>query len=83
MNRNRYEVHTYTHCQGWVNCWTVTEEGEEQPDSYPSIEAAQAEIDMLLSDIEQEIKDGLRDADHGDDAENYCIFDTIKQEYVA
>jgi hypothetical protein len=49
----KYEVHTWTLCEGWVNCWLVTDEkGNEQPDSYPTIEAAQAEIDEIFEDVE-------------------------------
>jgi len=58
----KYEVHTWTLCEGWVNCWMVTEEkGNERPDTYPTIEAAQAEIDELFEDIENQIKSGERD----------------------
>ncbi|HEB72007.1 MAG TPA: hypothetical protein ENI77_05245 [Nitrospirae bacterium] len=80
---HRYEVHHYTLCEGWVNCWTVTDnENSEYPDSYSTIEAAQAEINELLSDIQSEIDRGERHAGEGYDAEEYQIYDNIEKEYV-
>ena len=82
--RNNFEVHTWTLCEGWINCWTVTDEnGIEQPDNYPTIKAAQLEIDELFDDIEQEIKSGERSPDEAYDRDDYRIFDTVKSEYVA
>lgn len=81
---NIYEVHTWTLCEGWVNCWTVTnEKGKEQPDTYPTIEAAQAEIDELFEDIKNEITSGERSPDDDYDREDYRIYDTENNEYVA
>lgn len=80
---NRFEVHTWTLCDGWVNCWTVADNnGKEQPDSYPTIEAAQAEIDEFIADVAAQIKSGGRGADEAYDREDYRIFDTRKNEYV-
>ena len=44
----RYEVHTDTICQGWINCWTVSE-GDGLPyfDSFQSIAEAEREINEL------------------------------------
>lgn len=79
----KYEVHIWTLCEGWVNCWMVTDEkGNEQPDTYPTIEAAQAEIDELFEDIENEITSGERSPDDGFDREDYRIYDREKNEYV-
>ncbi len=81
---NIYEVHTWTLCEGWVNGWTVTnEKGKEQPDTYPTIEAAQAEIDELFEDIKNEITSGERSPDDDYDREDYRIYDTENNEYVA
>ena len=66
-----------------VNCWMVTDEkGNEQPDTYPTIEAAQAEIDELFEDIENQIKSGERSPDDGFDREDYRIYDRENNEYV-
>ena len=81
---NRFEVHTWTLCDGWINCWTVTDKhGNEQPDSYLTIKAAQAEIDEFFADIEADIKAGDREPDEGYDREEFRIFDTVNNEYVA
>jgi len=81
--KNRYEIHTWTLCQGWINCWTVTDEnGHEVPDSYDTIKDAQAEIDELFDEIDQQIKSGEREPDEGYNREDYRIYDTVKKEYV-
>lgn len=78
-----FEVHTWTLCDGWVNCWTVIDEkGNEQPDTYPTIEAAQAEIDDLFNDIENEITSGERSPDDGYNREDYRIYDRKNNEYI-
>lgn len=42
----KYEVLTYTLCDGWVNCWTDSDaEGNATPSLFDSREAAQAEVD--------------------------------------
>lgn len=41
---HRYEVHTWTLCDGWVNCWTNCEVGDERPITYATVEAAQSEL---------------------------------------
>ncbi len=69
-----YEVLTYTLCDGWVNCWTVTEDnGEEVPDTFDSYEDAEAEVLEFLSDIEDEIKNGERSKDEGYSSEDFRI----------
>jgi len=79
---HRYEVHTYTLCDGWINCWTITDENNaERPDSYTTTEAAQVEIDELLADVQAEIDSGERKPDEGYDSGDYRIFDNVKNEY--
>ena len=81
---NIYEVHTWSLCEGWVNCWIVTDEkGNDQPDSYPSIEAAQAEIDEIFEEIEYQVKSGERLPDEGFDRDDYRIYDKENSKYVA
>lgn len=36
----RFEVQTNTLCQGWVNCWSI----DDKPETFPTVEAAQAAI---------------------------------------
>ena len=57
---------TFKEKSRWDNCWSVTDEnGNEQPDTYPTIEAAQSEIDELFEDIKYEITSGERSPDGG------------------
>ncbi len=80
---NNFEVHEWTLCDGWSNCWTVTDKhGNEQPDTYPTIEEAQAEIDEFFAGFEADIKAGERAPDEGYDREEFRIFDIQKSEYV-
>ena len=51
--------------------------------TYPTIEAAQAEINEYFEDMADEIKDGPRKPDEAYDREDYKIYDTEKKEYVA
>jgi hypothetical protein len=80
---DNYEVHTWTLCGGWINCWRVTDEkGGEQPDTYSTIEAAQAEIDDLFEDSKNEITSGERSPDDDYNREDYRIYDRGNNEYV-
>ena len=81
---NRYEVHTYTLCQGWINCWMLTDEnGNETSESFPTIKAAQIELDEFFADIDAEMDRGERATDEGYDRAEYRIYDVIQQRYVA
>lgn len=80
---NRYEVHTYKLCQGWINSWTLTDDyGNETPQSFPTMKAAQIELDEFFADIAAEIDRGERAADEGYDRAEYRIYDAIKKQYV-
>ena len=75
----RYEVHTFTLCQDWINCWTVYQldegshdddgnhsnpDGDTYFDSYPSIDQALDEIFDL------------------EDPENHRVYDNATKQYV-
>jgi predicted secreted protein len=80
----RFEVHTYTICEGWINCWTVSE-GDVSPysDSFPTIAEAIGEIEALITDVQSEINAGWREPDDAYDTEDYRVYDNMDQEYVA
>jgi hypothetical protein len=63
----RYEVQTYTLCDGWVNTWTV----DDEPMTFDTPEAAEAEIDDFLADVTEAVEDGYM-AD-GHDRADYRI----------
>lgn len=78
----RYEVHTWTLCQGWINCWSVCAL-DETPHTFKTIEAAQAELNEFLADIEAEINSGEREPEEGYDPEEFRIYDNVEEEYVS
>lgn len=69
-----YEIQHYTLCDGWVNTWTVHEaDGSSTPETFPSIEAAEAALSDFLSDIAAEIEAGARVPDEGYFADEFRI----------
>lgn len=47
----KFEVLTYTVCDGWVNCWSVTDRrGKTAPQLFDTWWEAQAEIDGYMAD---------------------------------
>ena len=76
--QRRYEVQTWTLCDGWINTWSISEEvGDniftEVHETFATREEAQQALDEFLSDIQSEIDAGQRSADEGYDAEDYRI----------
>lgn len=78
----KYEVLTYTLCDGYINCWTTTENVStddacpiytEVPTTFDTEAEAQAEIDEMFEDIEAEIKAGAREPDEGYDRDDFVI----------
>ena len=75
----RYEVQTHTLCQGWINCWTVTEVGSSAftPETFPTREAAQIALDEFLAEIQSEITAGERTQDEGYSPEEFRIMEVM------
>ena len=74
----RYEVQTWTLCDGWMNTWSIIEEAGDNiftdiPETFPTREEAQQALDEFLFDIQSEIDTGQRSADEGYDAEDFRI----------
>jgi hypothetical protein len=74
----RYEILTWTLCDGWINTWSVTEEiGDtivtEVPETFATREQAQQALDEFLFDIQSEIDAGQRSADEGYDADDFRV----------
>ena len=55
----RYEVRTYTICDGWVNCWLLN----DKPHTFESEAAALAEIDDHIADLALMATEGEEFAD--------------------
>lgn len=69
-----FEVHHFTLCDGWTNCWsTLDENGQWVPETFPTREAAQAAIDEFLADIAADIAAGDREPEDGYDASAFAI----------
>lgn len=69
----KYEVQHYTLCDGWINTWSIEENGISKPQVFDSKEEAQKELDEFLREITEEIEYGERDPEHGYDAEQFRI----------
>ena len=74
----RYEVQTYTFCDGWINTWSISEEAADslftdRPETFATRQEAQEALDEFLADIQSEIEAGQRDADEGYDPEGFRI----------
>lgn len=63
-----YEVQYYTINQGWVNTWKTFDDMEgEKPQTFDTVEEAQAELDKFFNDIHTEILNGNRGCN-----DSYC-----------
>ena len=74
----RYEVQTWTLCDGWINTWSMTQEVEdnifiEVHEIFATRKEAQQALDEFLSDIQDEIDAGQRAADEGYDPHDFRI----------
>jgi hypothetical protein len=54
----RYEVQTYTLCDGWINCWTTY---EDDGHSYPTYYETYAEAEADLNDVLREWPEYMRE----------------------
>lgn len=54
MNQRRagehFEVETHTVCEGWVNCWSVSDENGSAPQTFATKEEAEKELADFLND---------------------------------
>ena len=70
----KYEIQTFTLCDGWVNTWTVHHvDGTSTPETFSTEEEAQAALDEFFADIQEEIDAGQRETDEGYDREEFRI----------
>lgn len=76
----KYEVQHYTLCQGWVNSWSVSENGTDIPHIFDTKAEAQAELNDFFTDIADEIKSGERAENEGYDQEEFRIVPLIQDD---
>jgi hypothetical protein len=69
----RYEVQTWTLCDGWINTWSICEEAGDIPETFATREETYAALCEFLADIQAEIDAGQRSADEGYDADDYRV----------
>ena len=70
----KYEVQHNTVCDGWINCWTVSQgDGPAVPQTFDTEKEAQTELDGFFEDIAYEIAEGTREPDEGYDREDFRI----------
>jgi len=69
VKHQRYAVMTSTICDGWTNTWLV----DDEPMTFPTYEAAKAELDEFLAEIAEDIASGVREADEGYDESDFMI----------
>lgn len=76
-----FEVQTFTFCDGWINCWSVSDEHGTRPETFSTQAEAQAEIDELFQDIALQIEVGERDPDDGYNRDEYQIVEIPADTY--
>ncbi len=69
----RFEVQTYSICDGWTNSWFITDKHGSRPETFASYAEAEAEINDFLEDIQLEIEAGDRSAEEGFGPDEFCI----------
>ena len=65
----RYEVKTYTICDGWVNCWLLN----DKPHTFESEAAAWAEIDDHIADLAILAAEGGEEFDADAEGEEFRV----------
>lgn len=72
-DQTRFEIQTFSICDGWTNSWLITDKHCDRPETFTSYAEAQAEINDFLEDTQLEIDAGERSADEGFDRNEFCI----------
>lgn len=71
---SKYEIQTYSLCDGWKNTWHVIEtNGEEKLETFNTKAEAITALKEFFQDIEEEIASGEREADEGYNPEDFRI----------
>lgn len=72
-NKTLFEVQTFTLCDGWINCWSITDERGTRPETFGTRAEAQSEIDEFFQEIELQIEAGERNPGDGYSRDEYQI----------
>ena len=69
-----YEVHHFTLCDGWINCWTfIDADGVVTPAQYDTQAEAEAAIEEFLADVAAEVAAGERPVDGRYDRDEFAV----------
>lgn len=72
--KTRYEIQTFTLCDGWINTWFIIEDDNTQtPETFATETEAQHALDEFLDEIQEEIYAGQRAPDEGYSPEDFRI----------
>lgn len=76
--KTRYEIQTFTLCDGWTNTWSIVEQvGDDTYTNIPETFATEAEarqaLDEFLEEIQAEIDAGQRAPDEGYSPDEFRI----------
>lgn len=72
--KKRYEIQTFTLCDGWINTWFIIEDDNTQtPETFATETEAQDALDEFLDEIQEEIDAGQRAQDEGYSPEDFRI----------
>lgn len=80
--KTRYEVQTFTLCDGWTNTWSVSQQGSddtyiEVPETFATEAEAQLALNEFLEEIQAEIDAGQRAPDEGYDPAEFHVVPVI------
>ena len=75
-----FELQHHTWVDGWVNTSTTEDaDGNEIPLVFDTHAEAQAEIDDFMGEIDDQIKSGEREADHGYDSDEFRVVEILEK----
>jgi len=63
----RYEIQHYTLCDGWINTWTIEQDGDYEPEYFDSREDAEMALQDFLNDEHEAYQQGWIESRYGAD----------------
>lgn len=52
-----YQVLTYTLCDGWINCWTITDDQGERLETFTTLSEAELALDEYIEEHNAEFQE--------------------------
>jgi hypothetical protein len=63
----RYEIQHYTLCDGWINTWTIEQDGDYEPEYFDTREDAEIALQDFLNDEHEAFQQGWIESKYGAD----------------